>query len=208
MEFLANPDLKNVALGASPTGSTKVAVLEGANNTVKYRTVDDIVSAGGGTTSPRDFQITLLGALGSDNIVNPSVIGVTHSENDWGWPNINAANQPDSFKQGAKFIIPFKPSNYRISTHVVSAPTYYGGTPTSGNFGINFEYSTDNSTWSNIGTIQFFGVVAGDFVSINGTLTISGNAPVYIRTKSSSSLNNSVTLSEVSVRTFVANFWS
>lgn len=208
MEFLANPDLKNVAQGASPTGSTKVAVLEGANNTIKYRSVDDIVSAGGGTTAPRDFQVTLLGALGSDNIVNPPVIGVTHSENTWGWPNINAATQADSFKQGAKFIIPFKPANYRISAHAVTPVTYYGGTPTTGNFGINFEYSTDNSTWTDIGTIQFFGAVAGDFVTISGTLTISGNAPVYIRTRSSSTLNNGVTLSEISVRTFIANFWS
>ena len=208
MEFLANPDLKNVAQGATPTGSTKVAVLEGANNTIKYRSVDDIVSAGGGTTAPRDFQVTLLGALATGNIVNPSAIGITHSENTWGWPNVNATTQADSFKQGAKFIIPFKPANYRISAHVIFPPTYSGGTPTEGNFGVKFQYSTNNSTWTDINTIGFEGTISGDFVTVSGSLSISGNAPVYIRTISSSTLNNGVTLAEVQVRTFIANFWS
>ena len=209
MDFLANPDLKNVALGASPTGSTKVAVLEGANNTVKYRTVDDIVSAGGGTTSPRDFQVTLLGALSTNNIVNASVIGVTHSQTDWGWPNVNGSTQADSFKQGAKFVIPFKPANYRISAIVTFAPTYTGGPPTDGDFGINFEYSTNNSTWNNIDTIVFEGTVSGDFVTVGGTLSISGTPSlVYIRTRQYSTLNNSTSAAEVTCRMFVANFWS
>lgn len=209
MEFLANPDLKNVAQGATPTGSTKVAVLEGANNTIKYRSVDDIVSAGGGTTAPRDFQVTILNALGSNNSITPPSIYVVHGENNWGWPNVNATTQADSLDQGAKFVIPFKPANYRISAIVTFPPTYVDGPPSTGDFGVNFEYSTDNSTWNNINTISFLGKVSGDFVTVNGSLSIAGTPSlVYIRTRQSSTLNNSTYSATVQVRMLVANFWS
>jgi len=211
MEFLVNPDLKNVALGASPTGSTKVAVLEGANNTVKYRTVDDIVSAGGGTTAPRDFLATIFGANGTGTA---EVVSVNTGKSNYGWPWDGIGDQADSKLRGCKFVIPFKPANYRISAVCVTAPAYSAGSePSGGNFGIKFQRATTNSTsdgdWTDIGTLNFKGKTIGDIASINGTLSISGTDTLfYIRTLQVNDLSSSASDAEISLRSFVINFWS
>lgn len=209
MEFLANPDLKNVAQGASPTGSTKVAVLEGANNTIKYRSVDDIVSAGGGTTAPRDFQITLV-----DSMVNadPSIL-VYAGEDGWGFP-WTGDTQAGQLLTGAKFLVPFKPANYRFSARCYTDVTYLDANgqtttmPANGDFGVKFEYSTNNSTWTNIGSILFRTKVRGDLVTSSGTISISGTDTLfYIRALYVNTLNPTGGAS-LQATNFVANFWS
>ena len=49
MDFLTNPNLKNVA--ELSTTSSKVLVVDGASNTIKWRSPSGIVTDGGGSTS-------------------------------------------------------------------------------------------------------------------------------------------------------------
>lgn len=212
MEFLANPDLKNVAQGATPTGSTKVAVLEGANNTIKYRSVDDIVSAGGGTTAPRDYLVTIFGAEGTGTA---QAVSIAYNKSNYGWPYDGNGDEADSKLRGCKFLIPFKPANYRISAVCVTAPSYDAGPtpPTGGDFGIKFQRATTNSTndndWTDIVTLNFKGRAIGDIANVNGTISISGTDTLfYIRTIQINNLSNPQTTASISLRSFVANFWS
>jgi len=167
MEFLANPDLKNVAQGATPTGSTKVAVLEGANNTIKYRSVDDIVSAGGGTTSPNRADLLFSNASEAQQ------------------PSIPASTDPvliypflgDTYP--CKYKINFVPNNYQI---VIVMYTEIDSAVVTSPVGLNLEYSTNDSTWTDVTNWDLRDI--DGWTSTSGSLSIGSASNVWFRFRS------------------------
>lgn len=195
-------DFLNVATYGSSSSSTKVLVLDG--NTVKSRTASQVVTDGGASTSTaRTFQTTIFGALG--NGASESV-AVNDANDGYGWPYDGIGNQADSLSRCYKFAIPFNPTSYRFTCACVTAAT--DGGASSGVFGVKFQYSTDNSSWTDIDTLNFRAKAIGDFASTNGTLSISGSPSlVYIRCVQVNTLNNNNDGS-IAVRGFIANFWN
>jgi hypothetical protein len=217
-------DFLNVATFGTSSSSTKVLVLDG--NTVKSRTASQVVTdGGGGGSSGKSFQMTLFGAKAIGNIGSYDEIWADQAANGYGWPwNIDTVNQPaTSLSQAVKFIVPFNPTNCRISALCVYAPSYfdqYGdplvNAPTSGDFGIKFQWSTDNTSWStgnpavdnDIVTIGFRGKTAGQLATVTATPSISGSPSlIYVRCVISNTLPNQTTGYQA-VNSFIANFWN
>jgi len=142
-------DFLNVSAFSTSASTTKVLVLDG--NTVKSRTAAQVVTDGGGSgSSSKEFQATLLGGMPNSN----DAIYMADNGGGWGWPDSGSLTQADSLLKASKFVVPFKPANYRFSALCYSAPTYWvGTTPTAGDFGIKFQYSANNSTWTDIDTL-------------------------------------------------------
>ena len=199
-------DLLNVPAATTSSGSTKVLIQEG--NTLKSRTASDLVSGSSG----KFFQTTIIGALGSGA---SEPIDVYSSDNGYGWPydGIGPSGQPaDSLSRCYKFAIPFNPTAYRFTCVCVTAAT--NSPATSGAFGVKFQWSTDNSSWStggvdnDIATLNFRDKAIGDLASVNGTLSISGSPTlVYIRCVQVNTLSPTADGS-IAVRGFIANFWN
>jgi len=203
-------DFLNVSAFSTSASTTKVLVLDG--NTVKSRTAAQVVTDGGGSSGSTNFyQATIFGANGNGSA---EAVDIATGKSSYGWPWDGIGDQADSKLRGCKFVIPFKPANYRISAVCVTAPTYSAGSePSGGNFGIKFQRATTNSTndndWTDIGTLNFKGKAIGDIASINGTLSISGTDTLfYIRTLQMNDLSSSASDASISLRSFVINFWS
>jgi hypothetical protein len=201
-------DFLNVASYATSSSSTKVLVLDG--NTVKSRTASQVVTdGGGGGSTARTFQTTIFGADGGGSSES---ISADDADNGYGWPYDGIGDQADSLLRTYKFAIPFNPTSYRFTAVCVTAAS--DGGASSGVFGVKFQWSTDNSTWStggvdhDIDTLNFRGKTIGDFASTNGNMSISGSPSlVYIRCVQVNTLNNNNDAS-ISVRAFIANFWN
>lgn len=195
-------DFLNVATYGTSSSSTKVLVLDG--NTVKSRTASQVVTdGGGGSSTARTFQTTIFGALGNGA---SEAINVYSGESGYGWPYDGIGNQADSLSRCYKFAIPFNPTAYRFTCACVTAAS--NSPATSGAFGVKFQYSTDNSSWTDIDTLNFRDKAIGDLASVNGTLSISGSPTlVYIRCVQVNTLSPSADGS-ISVRAFIANFWN
>lgn len=214
-------DFLNVATFGTSSSSTKVLVLDG--NTVKSRTASQVVTDGGGAgSSSKWFSTSLIPSVGS-NEYNPNGLYIQDSQNNWGWPaDIGTGwDQAYSLTQGSKFLIPFNPTNYRFTAQVANDPYYNGGTPNGGDFGVKFQWSTNNSTWTSgspavdndIASVVFRGKVRGNFVDVSGTLSISGSpSAVYIRGISIYTLTSGGSPlgqpASVSLRNFIASFWT
>lgn len=197
-------DFLNVATFGTSSSSTKVLVLDG--NTVKSRTASQVVTdGGGGSSTARTFQTTIIGALGTGA---SEPMNVYSTDNGYGWPydGINVNQPTDSLSRCYKFAIPFNPTAYRFTCVCVTAAT--NSPATSGAFGVKFQYSTDNSSWTDIDTLNFRDKAIGDLASVNGTLSISGSPTlVYIRCVQVNTLSPSADGS-IAVRGFIANFWN
>ena len=192
-------DLLNVPAATTSSGSTKVLFQEG--NTLKSRTASDLVSGSSG----KFFQTTIIGALGTGA---SEPMNVYSTDNGYGWPydGINVNQPTDSLSRCYKFAIPFNPTAYRFTCVCVTAAT--NSPATSGAFGVKFQYSTDNSSWTDIDTLNFRDKAIGDLASVNGTLSISGSPTlVYIRCVQVNTLSPSADGS-IAVRGFIANFWN
>jgi len=197
-------DFLNVSTYGSSSGSTKVLVLDG--NTVKSRTASQVVTDGGASAS-RTFQASLLGSQGGGDPTSANQIYINTGTTGYGWPHDGVDNQADSLLKATKFVIPFNPTNYRFS-FLCAGNSSYSGTPTSGNFGIKFRYSTNNSTWTDIATITFGSRSTGDFVTSSGSLSISGSPSlVYIMTEQTNSLSPSSD-GYIYIRNLIADFWT
>lgn len=205
MDFLSNTNLNNVA--ALATTASKVLVADGASNTIKYRTPAQIIADGGGTSASRTFQASLLGSQGGGDPTSANQIYINTGTTGYGWPHDGVDNQANSLLKATKFVIPFNPTNYRFS-FVCAGNSSYSGSPTSGNFGIKFRYSTDNSTWTDITTVTLGSRSTGDFVTVNGALSISGSPSlVYIITEQTNSLSPSSD-GYLYIRNLIADFWT
>lgn len=207
MDFLTNPNLKNVA--ELSTTSSKVLVVDGASNTIKWRSPSGIVTdGGGGGSTARTFQTTIIPALGGASL---DTIDCDDANNGYGWPDVGD-DLADSKKKAYKFAVPFNPTNYRFTALCVSDADDLGAT--AGEFGIKFQWSTDDTTWStggtdhDIATLNFRGKALGDFASVSGSLSISGSPTlVYIRCIRVNTLTNDSDAS-IRARAFIANFWN
>lgn len=197
-------DFLNVATFGTSSSSTKVLVLDG--NTVKSRTASQVVTdGGGGSSTARTFQTTIIGALGNGA---SEPMNVYDTDNGYGWPydGINVNQPTDSLSRCYKFAIPFNPTAYRFTCVCVTAAT--NSPATSGAFGVKFQYSTNNSSWTDIDTLNFRDKTIGDLASVNGTLSISGSPTlVYIRCVQVNTLSPAANGS-IAVRGFIANFWN
>lgn len=197
-------DFLNVSAYGSSSSTTKVLVLDG--NTVKSRTASQVVTDGGASAS-RTFQASLLGSQGGGDPTSANQIYINTGTTGYGWPHDGADNQANSLLKATKFVIPFNPTNYRFS-FLCAGNSSYVGTPTSGNFGIKFRYSTDNSTYTDIATITFGSRSTGDFVTSSGSLSISGSPSlVYIMTEQTNSLSPSSD-GYIYIRNLIADFWT
>lgn len=200
-------DFLNVATFGTSSSSTKVLVLDG--NTVKSRTASQVVTdGGGGSSTARTFQTTIIPALGGASL---DTIDCDDANNGYGWPDVGD-DLADSKKKAYKFAVPFNPTNYRFTALCVSAADDLGAT--AGEFGIKFQWSTDDTTWStggtdhDIATLNFRGKALGDFASVSGSLSISGSPTlVYIRCIRVNTLTNDSDAS-IRARAFIANFWN
>ena len=196
-------DFLNVS--ASSSSAANVLVLDG--NTVKYRTASQIVTAGGGGAAAPRTQCFLLGGVNgtgtSEQITIPS------GKDGYGFPYDGVGTQADSLLRAGKFVLNFNPTNFRISANVVTAPTYSGGTPTSGNFGFKLQWSINNSTWNDFtSTLNFRGLATGAFADTSGTITTSNYTyEVYIRMISVNTLSPAADGS-VNVRNLALTFWN
>ena len=158
-------------------------------------------------TTGRTFQATLLSAQGTADPSGVNQIYINAGTTDYGWPHDGADTQNDSLLKAYKIVIPFNPTNYRISI-VCAGNSSYSGTPTSGNFGIKFQYSTNNSSWLDITTITLGSRSTGDFLSSSGSLSIPGSPSlVYIRTIQTNTLSPSSD-GYIYARAFLADFWN
>jgi hypothetical protein len=200
-------DFLNVATFATSSSSTKVLVLDG--NTVKSRTASQVVTDGGGGSgsSGKSFQITLYEGL---FLAAYPAIYLDSAADGWGWPQVGAVDQPDSILKCVKFLVPFKPTNYRFSARCISAPSYWAGsTPSSGQFGVKIQYSDNDSTWTTIDTVDFKGKTTGNLAGANGTLSISSSASLfYMRVLCVNTLASPASGAEIEIRSFVADFWN
>lgn len=203
-------DFLNVSAFSTSASTTKVLVLDG--NTVKSRTAAQVVTDGGGSSGGgRSFDISLFGATKyaiSDSFEIFIADGYDSGGSVYGWPYNGTDSLADSESRAYKTIIPFNPTAYRFTVLVYDTITYSGTTPSSGTFGVEFEYSTNNSTWTSFATVGFRTETIGTLVTVNGTLSISGSPSlVYIRAKCHNDLNNNADGS-VLVRAFNASFWN
>ncbi len=198
-------DFLNVSAFSTSASTTKVLVLDG--NTVKSRTAAQVVTDGGGSSAARTYQASLLGSQGSGDPTSANQIYINTGTTGYGWPHDGADNQATSLLKATKFVIPFNPTNYRFS-FLCAGNSSYSGSPTSGDFGIKFRYSTNNSTWTDIATITFGSRSIGDFVTSSGSLSISGSPSlVYIMTEQTNSLSPSSD-GYIYIRNLIADFWN
>ena len=207
MDFLTNPNLKNVA--ELSTTSSKVLVVDGESNTIKWRSPSGIVTDGGGGSgsSGKSFQITLYEGL---FLAAYPAIYLDSAADDWGWPQLGAVDEPDSILKCVKFLVPFKPSNYRFSAKCISAPSYWAGsTPSSGQFGVKIQYSDNDSNWNDVATVDFKGKTTGDLAGASGTLSITSSETLfYMRVLCVNTLASPASGAEIEIRSFVADFWT
>lgn len=150
----------NVSSYSTSSSSTKVLVLDG-NNVVKSRLASEIVSDGG---------------------VSASVGKIYIATSESGW-SIN--DQPVTINPGEplpigtpkRFVIGFKPTNYRLS--------YWQTQVGNNNIGIRIQFSTSSTDWSSAvnSDVVYGSYDAGGSVIRTGTGTISlgGSAPYYMR---------------------------
>lgn len=94
--------------------------------------------------------------------------------------NINFANNglpfPDSLDP-ITFIIEGNPADFRMSAWAVNSPS-----PGVGNYGLSFEWSTDNSTWTPVPEFLDLNGKVGELVTTTGSLSIPGSPSfIYIR---------------------------
>ena len=198
-------DFLNVSAFSTSASTTKVLVLDG--NTVKSRTAAQVVTDGGGSSAARTYQASLLGSQGGGDPTSANQIYINTGTTGYGWPHDGVDNQATSLLKATKFVIPFNPTNYRFS-FLCAGNSSYSGSPTSGDFGIKFRYSTNNSTWTDITTITFGSRSIGDFVTASGSLSISGSPSlVYIMTEQTNSLSPSSD-GYIYIRNLIADFWT
>lgn len=198
-------DFLNVSAFSTSASTTKVLVLDG--NTVKSRTAAQVVTDGGGSSGVRTYQASLLGSQGGGDPTSANQIYINTGTTGYGWPHDGVDNQATSLLKATKFVIPFNPTNYRFS-FLCAGNSSYSGSPTSGDFGIKFRYSTNNSTWTDIATITFGSRSIGDFVTSSGSLSISGSPSlVYIMTEQTNSLSPSSD-GYIYIRNLIADFWT
>lgn len=159
MDFLTNPNLKNVA--ELSTTSSKVLVVDGASNTIKWRSPSGIVSDGGVASS-----------------VGRIFIG-TASE---GWSQTISDNAnpgtPIPTDYYRVFVVGFKPTAFRLSF----AQSASGAS----NLGIRAQFSTSSTDWSSVtnGDVVNAPLYSGSTYAIRtgtGSLSLSGSAPYYVR---------------------------
>lgn len=208
-------DFLNVSAFSTSASTTKVLVLDG--NTVKSRTAAQVVTDGGGGGSTARLQtFTLFQSGVSGGSGNPYTISAAASTDGFGFPNSYAADSPGqttnrdaSVLRTSKFILDFNPTNFRISAVCAADPTYYSGTPTSGDFGLKLQWSLNNSTWNDFtSTLGFRTKVAGDFITTTGTVTVTSfSSVVYFRCITVQTLSPA-TAADASVRNLVVTFWN
>jgi|DEB19_MinimDraft_3_1074340.scaffolds.fasta_scaffold116361_2 hypothetical protein len=159
MDFLTNPNLKNVA--ELSTTSSKVLVVDGASNTIKWRSPSGIVSDGG---------------------VASSVGRVILATAEDGWSvsgdDNNDAGTPIPNNDVRVFVIGFKPTSFRLSFSQGSA----GAT----NLGVRAQFSTSSTDWSSVtnGAVTEASTYGGSGYVVRtgtGSLSLSGSAPYYVR---------------------------
>lgn len=210
MDLLNNLKLANPTAYTTASNATKVLVLDASTNVIKTRSTADVVTDGGGGSgsTARTFQTTIIPALGGASV---DTIDCDDANNGYGWPDVGD-NLADSKKKAYKFAVPFNPTNYRFTALCVSDADDLGAT--AGEFGIKFQWSTDDTTWStdgtdhDIATLNFRGKALGDFASVSGSLSISGSPTlVYIRCIRVNTLTNDSDAS-IRARAFIANFWN
>lgn len=157
------------------------------------------------------FQSAVSGGSG-----NPYIISQAASTDGFGFPNSKPAdsggqttNRDASLLITSKFILDFNPTNFRISAVCAANPTYYSGTPTSGDFGFKLQWSTDGSSWNNFtSTLGFRTKVEGDFVTTTGSVSVSTfSSYVYFRCITVQTLSPSTAV-DVSVRNVEVTFWN
>lgn len=94
--------------------------------------------------------------------------------------NLNSASNGDPFPDSLDpitFIIEGNPSTFRMSTWVTNSPS-----PGVGNYGLSFDWSTDNVSWTSESTILDLNGKSGELVTTTGSLSIPGSPSiVYIR---------------------------
>lgn len=185
MEFLANPDLKNVA--ALSTTSSKVLVVDGANNTIKYRTPAQIITDGGGSSGGgRSFSI------------------LTAQDAGWAISNEAVSNNPGTalmIGDLRRYVVGFKPANVRVSFYQISTGN--------NSIGIRVQVSTSSTDWSSAvsSDVVYASYDAGADIMRTGssTLSLSGSAPYYFRFLF---YNNSGSTQSLSLKDLTAEFWN
>ena len=153
-------DLLNVATFGTSSSSTKVLVLDG--NTVKSRMASQIVSDGGvASTVGRIYILTATGGGWSESIVNSSTPGTPAPTGGIGFD---------------RFVVGFKPTNYRLSFWQYSVGNNSIG------IRAQFSTSTDFSSPVNSDVVYATYNAGADVIrSGTGTLSLTGSAPYYMR---------------------------
>lgn len=196
----------NVPTYSTSASTTKVLVIDGSN-VVKSRTAAEIIADGGAAAAAPRTQCFLLGGVNGTG--TSEGITISTGKDGYGFPYDGIGTQADSLLRAGKFVVNFNPTNFRLSANVVTAPTYSGTTPSSGNFGIKLQWSVNNSTWNDFSsTLNFRGTSNGSFADVSGTLTTSSYTyEVYIRMLSVNTLNTSVDGS-VNIRNLALTLWN
>jgi hypothetical protein len=167
MDFLTNPNLKNVS--ELSTTSSKVLVVDGASNTIKWRSPSGIVTDGGGGGS--SSQRTDL-AFSNPSLSQQSAI-----------PAFGSGTNPYPFngadKYASRYKLNFVPTNYQISIIIY---TEIDSAVVTSAVGLALEKSTDGSSWSNVynwdlrdidgwastsGSVSFTGTPSNTFFRFN-----------------------------------------
>ena len=167
MDFLTNPNLKNVA--ELSTTSSKVLVVDGASNTIKWRSPSGIVTDGGGGGS--SSQRADLAFSAPSLAQSPSI------------PAYNSGTNPYPFlganQYATRYKLNFVPTNYQISIIIY---TEIDSAVVTSSVGLALEKSTDGSSWSNVynwdlrdidgwtstsGSVSFTGTPSNTFFRFN-----------------------------------------
>lgn len=160
MDFLTNPNLKNVS--ELSTTSSKVLVVDGADNTIKWRSPGGIVSDGGVASSVgRIYILTATGAGWSEEVASSSNPGTAAPIGGQGYD---------------RFVVGFKPTNFRISFRQMSVGDNL--------FGIRAQFSTSVSFSSPVNSSVVYASydLSADVIrSGTGTISLTGSAPYYMR---------------------------
>ena len=166
MDFLSNPNLNNVA--ALSTTSTKVLVVDGASNTVKYRTPAQIITDAGSSSKYRaDFAFSRGDAATGLSIPSSSE------------PSSGVVVWPFQYASpiGTVFQTTFVPTNYQL-TMMLYNDILTVDVPTA--IGFKLQYSTNNSTWTDVYSWDIRG--SAGYRSTSGSISITGSpANVYYR---------------------------
>jgi hypothetical protein len=177
-------DFLNVATFATSSSSTKVLVLDG--NTVKSRTASQIVSDGGVASSVgKIFILTATGGGWSESVANSASPGTAAPLGGLGYD---------------RFVIGFKPTNYRLS--------FWQWSVGDNNFGMRAQFSTSSDFSSPVNSdivYASYDASANVIRTGTGTLSLTGSAPYYMRFLY---YNNSGSAKTVAIQNLSIELWN